>query len=222
MKRVAVKGMAHITGGGLTLNVPRMLPDNVQARLERARWPRPPVFDVAAAAGQRRRRRNASRLQLRHRHGAGRCSEGRRRGHCGAHRRGRDGVRHRRASSRGRAMRRRRRRRRIELALARITVLISGRGSNLAALIDAANAGTIEGAITQVISNRPDAGGLAHAERNGIATSDRRSSRIRHTRCVRRGARRGDRRERAGPDRARRLHARARRAIRRRATPGAC
>ena len=56
------------------------------------------------------------------------------------------------------------------MALARITVLISGRGSNLAALIDAANAGLIEGAVTQVISNRPDAKGLAHAERNGVAT----------------------------------------------------
>ena len=43
--RVKVKGMAHITGGGLVLNVPRMLPDGVQARLFRARWPRPPVFD---------------------------------------------------------------------------------------------------------------------------------------------------------------------------------
>jgi phosphoribosylformylglycinamidine cyclo-ligase len=44
MKRVAVKGMAHITGGGLTLNVPRMLPDHLQARLLRTRWPQPPVF----------------------------------------------------------------------------------------------------------------------------------------------------------------------------------
>jgi phosphoribosylglycinamide formyltransferase-1 len=57
------------------------------------------------------------------------------------------------------------------MALARITVLISGRGSNLAALIDAANAGTIDGAVTQVISNRPEAPGLAHAEHNGIATT---------------------------------------------------
>jgi len=56
------------------------------------------------------------------------------------------------------------------MALARITVLISGRGSNLVALIDAANAGAIDGAVTQVISNRPGAGGLTHAERNGIAT----------------------------------------------------
>ena len=57
------------------------------------------------------------------------------------------------------------------MALARITVLISGRGSNLAALIDAANAGAIDGAVTQVISNRPDAAGLGHAERNGIAAT---------------------------------------------------
>jgi phosphoribosylglycinamide formyltransferase, formyltetrahydrofolate-dependent len=55
------------------------------------------------------------------------------------------------------------------MALARITVLISGRGSNLAALIDAANRGAIDGAITHVISNRPDAAGLALAERHGIA-----------------------------------------------------
>jgi phosphoribosylformylglycinamidine cyclo-ligase len=40
-----VKGMAHITGGGLVENVPRVLPSNVQARLERASWPRPEIFD---------------------------------------------------------------------------------------------------------------------------------------------------------------------------------
>ena len=57
------------------------------------------------------------------------------------------------------------------MALARITVLISGRGSNLAALIDAVDTGTVDGAITQVISNRPQAAGLAHAERSGIATA---------------------------------------------------
>jgi len=57
------------------------------------------------------------------------------------------------------------------MALARITILISGRGSNMAALIDAADAGTIDGAVTHVISNRPDAAGLAHAQRNGIATT---------------------------------------------------
>ena len=56
------------------------------------------------------------------------------------------------------------------MAPARITVLISGRGSNLVALIDAVGAGKIAGRITQVISNRPGAPGLAHAARAGIAT----------------------------------------------------
>ena len=51
MKLVRIKGMAHITGGGLLLNVPRMLPDNVQARIERSRWTRPAVFDWLQAHG---------------------------------------------------------------------------------------------------------------------------------------------------------------------------
>ena len=54
--------------------------------------------------------------------------------------------------------------------LARITVLISGRGSNLGALLDAIDAGGIEGAVTQVISNRADARGLDLAKARGIAT----------------------------------------------------
>ena len=57
------------------------------------------------------------------------------------------------------------------MALLRITVLISGRGSNLAALIDHARAGNVAGAVTHVVSNRPDAGGLALARYAGIATS---------------------------------------------------
>ena len=56
------------------------------------------------------------------------------------------------------------------MAPARITVLISGRGSNLVALIDAVRSGQIAGTITQVISNRPGAPGLDHAARAGIAT----------------------------------------------------
>ncbi|MBL8514323.1 MAG: phosphoribosylformylglycinamidine cyclo-ligase [Betaproteobacteria bacterium] len=39
-----VKGMAHITGGGLTENIPRVLPDSVTAEIDRKRWTRPPVF----------------------------------------------------------------------------------------------------------------------------------------------------------------------------------
>jgi phosphoribosylglycinamide formyltransferase 1 len=56
-------------------------------------------------------------------------------------------------------------------APARITILISGRGSNMAALIDAVAAGRIDGVVTQVISNRPDAAGLGYAQGRGIATT---------------------------------------------------
>ncbi len=52
----------------------------------------------------------------------------------------------------------------------RVTVLISGRGSNLAALIDTERRGALGGHITTVVSNRADAGGLKIAAANGIAT----------------------------------------------------
>ena len=45
LAKVEIKGLAHITGGGLTDNIPRVLPENVCARLERSRWRRPAVFD---------------------------------------------------------------------------------------------------------------------------------------------------------------------------------
>jgi phosphoribosylglycinamide formyltransferase 1 len=51
----------------------------------------------------------------------------------------------------------------------RITVLISGRGSNLASLIAAMHAGTLGGVVTDVVANKPDAGGLAIAAAHGIA-----------------------------------------------------
>ena len=44
MESVPVKGMAHITGGGITGNVPRVLPDNVTAVLDKSAWTLPPLF----------------------------------------------------------------------------------------------------------------------------------------------------------------------------------
>ena len=41
-----VKGVAHITGGGFIENVPRALPANCTARIEKGSWPIPPVFQL--------------------------------------------------------------------------------------------------------------------------------------------------------------------------------
>ena len=53
----------------------------------------------------------------------------------------------------------------------RVAVLISGRGSNMAALIEAAKAPRFPAEIALVLSNRPDAAGLAHARAAGIAAA---------------------------------------------------
>jgi phosphoribosylformylglycinamidine cyclo-ligase len=45
MQSLTVKGMAHITGGGLTENVPRVLPENVVADLDSKNWETPKLFD---------------------------------------------------------------------------------------------------------------------------------------------------------------------------------
>lgn len=52
----------------------------------------------------------------------------------------------------------------------RVAILISGRGSNMAALIEGARADNFPAEIALVISNKPDAGGLALAKSSGIAT----------------------------------------------------
>lgn len=51
IERVRVKAMAHITGGGLVENVPRVLPEGLAAVLERSRWAEPPIFAWLKAAG---------------------------------------------------------------------------------------------------------------------------------------------------------------------------
>ncbi len=46
-----VKGMAHITGGGLTENIPRVLPEGCGVVIERNRWRVPPIFALLQARG---------------------------------------------------------------------------------------------------------------------------------------------------------------------------
>lgn len=45
MKSVKIKGMAHITGGGLIENIPRVLPDAMQCVINSDSWKRPAIFD---------------------------------------------------------------------------------------------------------------------------------------------------------------------------------
>lgn len=46
-----VKGMAHITGGGLTENVPRVLPRHCRAVIEKDSWPKLPIFELLREGG---------------------------------------------------------------------------------------------------------------------------------------------------------------------------
>ena len=51
MQKVSVHGISHITGGGYYENIPRMLPDGLQAIVERKAVPVLPIFDVIARTG---------------------------------------------------------------------------------------------------------------------------------------------------------------------------
>jgi len=49
--RVPVRGLAHITGGGLIENIPRVIPDHLEVVLERRAWPRYAIFDWLQSQG---------------------------------------------------------------------------------------------------------------------------------------------------------------------------
>lgn len=51
LDEVAIKGMAHITGGGITENIPRILPRGICAEIDTHSWQQEPVFDWLAATG---------------------------------------------------------------------------------------------------------------------------------------------------------------------------
>jgi len=52
IRTLPVHGLAHITGGGLTDNIPRVLSDDLEVVLERGRWPRDPLFDWLQHTGR--------------------------------------------------------------------------------------------------------------------------------------------------------------------------
>ena len=51
LQKVPIRGMAHITGGGLVENVHRMFPDDLVAEIDGSSWSRPPIFDWLATHG---------------------------------------------------------------------------------------------------------------------------------------------------------------------------
>jgi phosphoribosylformylglycinamidine cyclo-ligase len=52
VEQFPIKGIAHITGGGITENLPRVFPNGVRAKIARTAWSVPPIFDVMSRLGQ--------------------------------------------------------------------------------------------------------------------------------------------------------------------------
>jgi phosphoribosylformylglycinamidine cyclo-ligase len=50
-KEIVVKGIAHITGGGLVENIPRILPDGCCVEIHKGSWPSAPIFNVMQSIG---------------------------------------------------------------------------------------------------------------------------------------------------------------------------
>ena len=50
-KDIEVKGLAHITGGGLIENIPRILPDGCCVEIHKGAWPTVPIFNVMQSIG---------------------------------------------------------------------------------------------------------------------------------------------------------------------------
>ena len=46
-----IRGLAHITGGGITDNLPRILPDGCRAEIQIGSWPVLPIFELLAKIG---------------------------------------------------------------------------------------------------------------------------------------------------------------------------
>lgn len=51
LEQLPLKAIAHITGGGITENLPRVLPDELYAEIDSGSWPRPAIFDWLASQG---------------------------------------------------------------------------------------------------------------------------------------------------------------------------
>ena len=52
LEQQRIHALAHITGGGLTDNLPRVLPEGVSAQVQRGSWPLPPLFEYIQRVGR--------------------------------------------------------------------------------------------------------------------------------------------------------------------------
>lgn len=52
VEQFPIRGIAHITGGGITENLPRVFPKGVRARIIRTAWPVSPIFNMMSRLGQ--------------------------------------------------------------------------------------------------------------------------------------------------------------------------
>lgn len=52
LKKFEIKGIAHITGGGLLENIPRILPGGMKAVIKKNSWPKQPVFNIMQEIGK--------------------------------------------------------------------------------------------------------------------------------------------------------------------------
>ena len=162
MGELPVKGMAHITGGGLLENIPRVLQPHLTAVLDKSSWPMPPLFSWMQQEG------NVAEKEM---HRTFNCGIGMvvivAAEHADAAmaslsasgeqvwRIGRIETN----AANGQASNGR--------AVKRIVILISGRGSNMQAILEA----RLPVEIAAVISNKADAKGLEIAARHGVTTA---------------------------------------------------
>jgi len=51
-EKYRILGIAHITGGGLTENVPRILPEGISVQINKESWPKPPIFSLIQKEGE--------------------------------------------------------------------------------------------------------------------------------------------------------------------------
>ena len=170
--------MAHITGGGITENLPRVLPEGCAAEIDLQSWAVPPLFRLLQQRGADRDRRDVPRVQ-----------HGRRAGRWSARRATPSRDRHRAARAAGepnavrlgcvvageRSVDGRTSslssyvQMRDGMTPARLGVLISGRGSNLQSIIDAIASGAARRRRSPWSSRTaPDAAGLQRAREAGI------------------------------------------------------